>query len=224
MATESYEPSYYDVLGVPEDAASPEIGRAFMRAMRRAHPDAHAGDDEVGRAGAEEHARLLTEAHGVLTGRDRGGYDARLAAWREGAASEHEPLLPGETTGDEEEPILPEGAPSEVVLPLARQRWLRGGRLTPVVGGAPIDVPAQAGHHETLVYPGRGAPGPDGSPADLAVRVVHVDRHGAELPDGHDAPTRRGDVLRRMRPGDAALLALGLLVVLAAAVVLLATR
>lgn len=223
VASESYDPSYYEVLGVPEDASARTVGRAFMRAMRDAHPDAHAGDDADARAAAEQQARLFTEAHGVLTGPDRAGYDARLASWRGTAhVVADEPVVPP-GPGGEDEPVLPVGVPDETVLPLSRERWLRGGRLSPVLGGSPIDVPARVGPDEVLVYEGRGAPGPDGHPGDLHVRVVHVDRHGAELPGGHQVGSgvgAVGDLVRRMSPGDAALLALGLLVALAAVVLL----
>jgi curved DNA-binding protein CbpA len=63
---------HYGVLGVPVDASSAEVARAFRRLARSSHPDARPGD-----AAAAERMRQGIEAYEVL--RDpsrRAGYDA----------------------------------------------------------------------------------------------------------------------------------------------------
>ncbi|GMQ97656.1 MAG: molecular chaperone DnaJ [Acidimicrobiia bacterium] len=62
---------YYDVLGVPRDASSEEIKRAFRRLAREFHPDANPGD-----ASSEERFRTVAEAYEVLSDDDkRARYD-----------------------------------------------------------------------------------------------------------------------------------------------------
>ena len=220
MPSESYDPSYYELLGVPTDAGEAEIGKAFMRAMREAHPDQHGTGSDADQAAAEEHARLLTEAHGVLTGPERAGYDARLREHR-GAPAPRPRSRPAQAPS-----AAPASAPTdlfdpsqEAVLRLTRERWQRGGTLVPHEGGRPIVVPPEVGHDEVLVFEGRGsavdeAGGVDG-PADLHVRVLHVDRRGRVLPRGHGAGTSALErFVREMSPAVAALVTFGLVAVL----------
>ncbi|MBM6405660.1 DnaJ domain-containing protein [Phycicoccus sp. CSK15P-2] len=202
VATESYDPSYYDVLGVPEDADGATIRKAFARGMREAHPDQHAGDEAAQRAAAEKRARLLTEARSILTGPDRQGYDERLRLHR-GSAPAPSPVTPAPPPSGG----TSRGADQESVLPLTRERWERGGTLVPNNGGRPIVVPARPAHGSVLTFEGRGGPGRNGSPAgDLHVRVVHVDSDGDELPEGHAAASRAsalGRVVRGLSPVEA---------------------
>ena len=39
--------SYYDILGVAEDANEEAIRNGYLKAMRDKHPDLHSGDDVV---------------------------------------------------------------------------------------------------------------------------------------------------------------------------------
>ncbi|MBR7742992.1 DnaJ domain-containing protein [Phycicoccus sp. BSK3Z-2] len=227
MTGERQDRSHYALLGVPEDASEAEIGKAFMRAMREAHPDQHASGSAAERAEAEEHARRLTEAHGVLTGPDRIEYDELLRAQRSGSASPppaRTPEAPASHPADvtAEASTLPV---QDTVLRLTRERWKRGGTLVPNEGGRPITVPAEVEHDAVLVFEGRGLPSQDGGAAgDLHVRVVHVDRRGHELSDGHGVDTGGFSLQRAVRdlgPVQAALVGAGLVVALVALLVLL---
>ena len=225
--------THYELLGVPRDATDAQIGKAFMRAMRSAHPDQHAAEGPQARADAEEHARRLTEAHAVLTGPDRADYDARL----DGAAGPGGSEGPGDDGSVPTTPPAPAaGVPTarpdddllapvqDAVLPLTRARWERGGTLVPNGGGRPVRVPARTENGQVLVFEGRGAPTGDGGPAgDLHVRVVHVDRRGKELDDGHGSgASTAARLVRGLSPVQAGILAFGLTAVLALLVGLLA--
>jgi len=67
--------THYEILGVPRDASSAEIERAYKAAARRLHPDRHGGAPE-----AEERMKELNAIRVTLTNRRlRAAYDARLA-------------------------------------------------------------------------------------------------------------------------------------------------
>jgi molecular chaperone DnaJ len=62
---------YYEILGVPRDAASSDIKKSYRRLAREHHPDANPGDN-----GAEERFKELTEAYEVLSNPEaRQAYD-----------------------------------------------------------------------------------------------------------------------------------------------------
>lgn len=54
--------NYYEILGVPADASSDEIKKAFRRLARKYHPDVNPGDKA-----AEEAFKDINEAHEVLS-------------------------------------------------------------------------------------------------------------------------------------------------------------
>jgi curved DNA-binding protein CbpA len=77
------ERSYYHVLGVPRDAATDEIERAFRAIARRVHPDLHGGD-----GAAVERMKQLNEIRAILTDpAARAAYDARLRRAHAAAAA-----------------------------------------------------------------------------------------------------------------------------------------
>lgn len=57
--------NYYEVLGVPCDATQEQIKRAYRRLMKKVHPDAN--QDPEDKAWAETQAKLLNEAHDILS-------------------------------------------------------------------------------------------------------------------------------------------------------------
>jgi curved DNA-binding protein len=69
---------YYDVLGVPRDASSEDIQRAYRQLARRNHPDVNRDP------GAEERFKDITEAYDVLSDPDkRKRYDRFGSQWRQ---------------------------------------------------------------------------------------------------------------------------------------------
>jgi molecular chaperone DnaJ len=63
MSTRDYvEKDYYATLGVPKDAPSADIKKAYRKLARKHHPDANAGD-----AKAEEKFKEVSEAYDVLS-------------------------------------------------------------------------------------------------------------------------------------------------------------
>jgi curved DNA-binding protein CbpA len=75
--------SHYQVLGVPPDASTDEIERAFKAAARRVHPDLHGGD-----GAAEERMKELNQIRATLTDpAARAAYDDRLRAERARASA-----------------------------------------------------------------------------------------------------------------------------------------
>ena len=58
------------LLGVPEDATSAQVQRAYLRAARTTHPDVLPEADEAGRRAAAEAFDRLTRARDVLVAGD----------------------------------------------------------------------------------------------------------------------------------------------------------
>ncbi|HEV8320005.1 MAG TPA: molecular chaperone DnaJ, partial [Myxococcota bacterium] len=84
---------YYEVLGVPRDAAAPELKAAFRDAARRWHPDASAANGLPPDPQAEERFKEANEAYEVLSDPVRrrmydvlGHRAAGAPGWNEGAA------------------------------------------------------------------------------------------------------------------------------------------
>ena len=72
--------SYYDILGVAEDANEEAIRNGYLKAMRDKHPDLHSGDD----ASADRRVRELNAARNTLTNPElRRKYDQQLEKMRE---------------------------------------------------------------------------------------------------------------------------------------------
>jgi molecular chaperone DnaJ len=76
-----FEKDYYAVLGVPQDASTADIAKAYRKLARQNHPDAKPGD-----ASAETRFKEISEAHSVLSSAEkRKEYDEVRALVRSGA-------------------------------------------------------------------------------------------------------------------------------------------
>jgi curved DNA-binding protein CbpA len=72
MTTRTQLPDYYAVLGVPADATTAQIKKAYRKLARQHHPDTNPGDTE-----AADRFKTITEAYEVLTDpARRQAYDA----------------------------------------------------------------------------------------------------------------------------------------------------
>ena len=73
----------YFVLGVPPDATTEEVHRAWKRQLKYWHPDRGNHPD------AAEYAKLINHAHDVLSDpKQRAAYDQGRVGWRPGEAAE----------------------------------------------------------------------------------------------------------------------------------------
>ncbi len=81
--------TYYDVLGVSEDASLSDIRAAFRRLTVKYHPDRFPGSE---RKDAEQHFQQITEAFNVLSHpASRDTYDRELSLQRTGPSTGHTP-------------------------------------------------------------------------------------------------------------------------------------
>lgn len=88
--------THYEVLGVPEDASTEQIRRAYRALVRRYHPDhlAASAANPASRAEAERHIRELNAAWQDLRDPDRrADYDQRFSHSRHSVA--YSPFPPG---------------------------------------------------------------------------------------------------------------------------------
>lgn len=87
------------------------------------------------------------------------------------------------------------GRDSHQTLNLTRQQWRKGATFTAPYGGPPLKVRSGLAHGFSGTLRGRGAPGSNGGPAgDLHLRVMHVDKNGRELRNGHRRRTLGGAI------------------------------
>jgi len=88
---------YYEILGLPTDASSEEIKKAFRRLARQYHPDLNPGDET-----AEEKFKDLGEAYEVLSDPNkRSQYDQFSRFWKKKGFARKPAKAPSfRTTGD----------------------------------------------------------------------------------------------------------------------------
>jgi curved DNA-binding protein len=217
---------YYEVLGVPRDASSDDIRRAYRKLARQHHPDINHESD------AEDRFKEVGEAYEVLSdpakrerydrfddqrragakasdtadfedlfGRAGFGSDVRVE-FGDGAASDFFQHLFGEDARVADGGPL-RGRDREAVLELSLEEALAGGRRRISLddeGSFEVEIPAGVREGQRVRVAGKGVAGRGGAPAgDLYLRV-HL-RH-------HPRFRRKGDDLQvdlRVTPWEAAL-------------------
>ena len=93
--------SYYDILGVAEDANEEAIRNGYLKAMRDKHPDLHSSDD----ARADRRVRELNAARDTLTNPElRRKYDQQLQKMKEAAKAASSPQATDSTPPIRTEP------------------------------------------------------------------------------------------------------------------------
>jgi curved DNA-binding protein CbpA len=85
--------SYYQVLGIPDDARTETVQSAFFQLAKRFHPDRHGAELEDVRDQATRLFARMTEAHQVLSDPVRRKEYDELVKQGEGAAEEQEEVL-----------------------------------------------------------------------------------------------------------------------------------
>ena len=208
---------YYEVLGVPRDAETADIKKAFKRLSRQYHPDLNPDDKQ-----AEEKFKEIAEAYHVLSDPDRRAkydrlgsdfyVDAPPGGWQD-VSSWFDPREFDDIFGDFLGGIFgggfrggraPRGRPGadlEVRIEVPFEVAILGGTF-PVHVDLPrrihgrvaqkretinVKIPPGLVDGATIEIPGRGAPGTDGGPDGALVLVAHV--------LDHKVFTREGDHL-----------------------------
>jgi curved DNA-binding protein len=217
---------YYEVLGVPRDASSDDIRRAYRKLARQYHPDInHEGN-------AEERFKEVGEAYEVLSdpekrehydrfrdqrragaeapdmedfedlfGRAGFGPDVRVE-FGEGGFSDFFESLFGEGRGTADGGPL-RGRDREAVLDLSLEEALEGGRRRLSLDGEgsfEVEIPAGVREGQRIRIAGKGAAGRGGGPAGDLYLLVRLKPHRRFRREGDDL-----QVDLRVTPWEAAL-------------------
>ena len=217
---------YYEVLGVPRDASSDDIRRAYRKLARQYHPDINHESD------AEERFKEVGEAYEVLSdpekrelydrlgdrqraggeapdmadfedlfGRAGFGPDARVE-FGEGGLSDLFGRLFGDGAGVSGGGPL-RGRDHEAVLELSLEEALAGGRRRFSLDGEgsfEVNIPAAVREGQRIRIAGKGAAGRGGGPAGDLYLLVRLKPHRRFRREGEDL-----QVDLRVTPWEAAL-------------------
>ena len=217
---------YYEVLGVPRDASSDDIRRAYRKLARQYHPDINHESD------AEERFKEVGEAYDVLSdpekrelydrlgdrqraggeapdmadfedlfGRAGFGPDARVE-FGEGGLSDLFGRLFGDGAGVSDGGPL-RGRDHEAVLELSLEEALAGGRRRFSLDGEgsfEVNIPAAVREGQRIRIAGKGAAGRGGGPAGDLYLLVRLKPHRRFRREGEDL-----QVDLRVTPWEAAL-------------------
>lgn len=217
---------YYELLGVPRDASSDDIRRAYRKLAREYHPDINRESD------AEERFKEVGEAYEVLSdpekrerydrfgdqrragaeapdmadfedlfGRADFGPDVRVE-FGEGGFSDFFQSLFGEGPGMADGGPL-RGRDREAVLDLSLEEAVAGGRRRLSLDGEEsfeVEIPAGVREGQRIRIAGKGAAGRGGGPAGDLYLLVRLRPHRQFRREGDDL-----QVDLRVTPWEAAL-------------------
>ena len=217
---------YYDLLGVPRDASSDEIRRAYRKLARQYHPDINQESD------AEERFKEVGEAYEVLSdpqkrelydrlgdqrragaqapdmadfedlfGRAGFGPDVRVEFGEGGFSDLFERLFGEDARGADGGPLR--GRDREAVLELSLEEALAGGRRRLSLDGEgsfEVEIPAGVREGQRIRIAGKGAAGRGGGPAGDLFLLVRLRPHPRFRREGDDL-----QVDLRVTPWEAAL-------------------
>jgi curved DNA-binding protein len=217
---------YYEVLGVPRDASSDDIRRAYRKLARQHHPDINHESD------AEERFKEVGEAYEVLNdpekrerydrlgdprsagaggpdmadfedvfGRAGFGPDVRVE-FGEGGFSDFFESLFGQGAGTADGGPL-RGRDREAVLDLSLEEALEGGRRRLSLDSDEsfeVNIPAAVREGQRIRIAGKGAAGRGGGPPGDLYLLVHLRPHRRFRREGDDL-----QVDLRVAPWEAAL-------------------
>jgi curved DNA-binding protein len=189
-------PDYYETLGVPRDASTEDIRKAYRKLAREYHPDVNKSP------GAEDRFKEVSEAYEVLRDDEkRAQYDRPSPPpgdFGNGGGSRTVDFDDfGDIFGDffgrgGGRGFSRRGGDQEALLELSLEEAARGGRKKITLGDGrdyDVSIPPGVSHGQRIRLAGEGAPGMGGGPrGDLLLRV-QVRPHPRFRVDGRDLYT-----------------------------------
>jgi DnaJ-class molecular chaperone len=196
----------YEILGVPENASTDDIRKAYRKLARRHHPDVNPGDTK-----AEDTFKRLSAAHEVLSDEKKraaydefgeaslqGGFDAvkarEYAQWEQTRQKRRANFDEGPTEFDFSELFGRARGPARgtdlhAVVEMELRQAVEGAEVSlelPGQGTVRVRIPPGADTGSIIRLAGKGAPGPRGGPpGDLVIETV-VRPHPRLRRDGLD--------------------------------------
>jgi curved DNA-binding protein CbpA len=118
--------TYYEVLGVPQNAGEQEIKSAYHRLARKYHPDK--APDGVDQAALEAEFALISSAYNVLKDKEkRAAYDQNLEVKRQKGSSTSIPAATSAPVGDQTASLRTASAELEKSrISIAKRAFLKG--------------------------------------------------------------------------------------------------
>ena len=189
-------PDYYETLGVPRDASTEDIRKAYRKLAREYHPDVNKSP------GAEDRFKEVSEAYEVLRDDEkRAQYDRPSPPPGDFGNGGGSRTVDFDDFGDIFGDFFGRGAgrgfsrrggDQEAPLELSLEEAARGGQKKITLGDgrdSDVNIPPGVSHGQRIRLAGEGAPGMGGGPrGDLLLRV-QVRPHPRFRVDGRDLYT-----------------------------------